>query len=67
MSLCTELYFTNRMSPMMAMEWLLQHESDADIDEPLVIGVRATRTRRKRKEFVANPRVGFPTLFIYCP
>ncbi|XP_068728664.1 ubiquitin-associated domain-containing protein 1-like [Montipora capricornis] len=46
----------NRMSPVLAMEWLLQHESDPDIDEPLVIGTRAGRTRRKRKEFVPNPR-----------
>ena len=67
MSLCIELRFTYRMSPVSAMEWLLQHESDADIDEPLVIGVRASRGRRKRKEFVPNPRVGFPTFFIYCP
>lgn len=46
----------NRMSPVLAMEWLLQHESDPDIDEPVVIGARAGRTRRKRKEFVPNPR-----------
>ena len=52
--------FDDRMSPMLAMEWLLQHESDPDIDEPLAFGARASRTRRKRKEFVPNPRVNVP-------
>lgn len=51
---------------MPAMEWLLQHESDADIDESLVLGARAGRTRRKRKEFVPNPRVSCTIFKITC-
>ncbi|XP_074606474.1 ubiquitin-associated domain-containing protein 1-like [Acropora palmata] len=46
----------NRMSPVLAMEWLFQHESDPDIDEPLVLGARGGRTQRRRKEFEPNPR-----------
>lgn len=42
---------------MLAMEWLFQHESDPDIDEPLVLGARGGRTQRRRKEFEPNPRV----------
>ena len=45
------------MSPVLAMEWLFQHESDPDIDEPLVLGARGGRTQRRRKEFEPNPRV----------
>lgn len=55
-----------KMSPMHAMEWLLQHENDEDIDIPLTPAELSsfsieTRPKRKRaagkkKEFVANPR-----------
>ena len=50
-------HFYGRMSPVLAMEWLFQHESDPDIDEPLVLGARGGRTQRRRKEFEPNPRV----------
>ena len=61
----------NRMCPIQSMEWLLQHETDTDIDEPLTAEQIATYTpdkqRRKRKrggggtagkkkEFVPNGR-----------
>ena len=40
------------------MEWLLQHEGDPDVPEPLPSSkTRPGRTIRKRKEFVPNPRV----------
>lgn len=60
----------SKMNPMRAMEWLLQHSSDQDIDEPLTadqLSVIASEnnmpTKRKRgvhsgkkKEFTANPK-----------
>ncbi|XP_031562512.1 ubiquitin-associated domain-containing protein 1-like [Actinia tenebrosa] len=46
----------HRMSPMQAMEWLLQHESDPDLDESEPLTVGYSRTRRKRREFTPNPR-----------
>ena len=30
-----KIYLIHRQSVVSAMEWLLQHENDADIDEPL--------------------------------
>ena len=56
----------NRMNPVQAMEWLLLHESDPNIDTPLTpeeidsyIPLRKRRRKKaseKRKEFVPNPR-----------
>ncbi len=55
------------MSRSQAMEWLLMHESDSDIDEPLsqeeMLSYFPERRRllpRKpgNKEFTPNPRVG---------
>ena len=56
----------NRMCPVQSMEWLLQHETDEDIDKPLTPEDIASylpekRNKRKRgsgkkKEFVANAR-----------
>lgn len=57
----------SKMNPMRAMEWLLEHSNDEDIDKPLTaeeistLGVENTNTKRKRvpgkkREFVPNPR-----------
>jgi len=56
----------NRMCPVQSMEWLLQHEGDEDIDQPLTpeqIASYNPEKRRKRKrasgkkkEFVPNSR-----------
>ncbi|XP_001626883.2 ubiquitin-associated domain-containing protein 1 [Nematostella vectensis] len=52
----TKSLLANRMSPMLAMEWLLQHESDSDIDEPSTPSTSQGRTHRKRREFTPNPQ-----------
>lgn len=64
----TKALIMNQMCPVQAMEWLLQHETDHDIDEPLTpqqIQNYSPEKRRKRKrggaggrkkEFVPNPR-----------
>lgn len=56
----------SKMNPIQAMEWLLQHENDDDIDTPLTsdelnsltanINPKKKRVSGKKKEFVANPR-----------
>lgn len=62
----TKALIINQMCPVQAMEWLLQHESDEDIDEPLSpeqIAAYCPDKRRKRKrastkkkDFVPNAR-----------
>ena len=59
------LCFFFRMSPMQAMDWLLQNESDPSIDDPLtpdqLMSYLPERKRKERRtgkrEFVPNPKV----------
>ncbi|KAK3730028.1 hypothetical protein QZH41_009533 [Actinostola sp. cb2023] len=44
------------MSPVLAMEWLLQHEGEPEQEEPAPPTDQFSRTRRKRREFTANVR-----------
>ena len=56
----------NNMCPVQSMEWLLQHEADDDIDEPLTPeqiatynpekGRKRKRASGKKKEFIPNSR-----------
>lgn len=47
-----------RMSPEMAMEWLFNHETDADIDAPLTQQQLAAIAHRNR--FMSSLRFGGP-------
>lgn len=58
----------NKMNPLQAMEWLIVHENDDDIDTPLtqdeiklvLVENHPTKRRRaglKKKEFVPDPRM----------
>ena len=44
------------MATMIAMDWLLQHEGDPDIDEPVPSGATSSKLR-KRREFVPSATV----------
>ncbi|XP_047131066.2 ubiquitin-associated domain-containing protein 1 isoform X1 [Hydra vulgaris] len=63
---CRKALIINRMCPVQAMEWLLLHSEDVDIDRPLTSDelasyipesrIKGKRSLVKKKEFVPNPR-----------
>lgn len=48
------LYLNRKAGVQGAMEWLLQHESDPDIDEPLQIKQKEPVKPQRRREFIPN-------------
>ena len=53
------VFFSYRKSGVAgAMEWLLQHESDPDIDEPIAVAKKPNdSTKLKRREVIPNRKV----------
>ena len=52
----TKALIINQMCPVQSMEWLLQHETDHDIDEPLTSEQIATYTPPAEKRHRSNKR-----------
>ncbi|XP_013418623.1 ubiquitin-associated domain-containing protein 1 [Lingula anatina] len=55
----TKALILNNMSPVQAMEWLLEHDSDVDIDEPLPEMKAAQKKVQKDTEATSKEKTDF--------